>query len=60
MIIYDYFMIIYGYLWLFIFIVIIYDYFWLFYGDLFLLSYVSVVCINEGPSELFFAKRFKN
>ena len=34
--------------------------FMIIYGDLFLLSYVSVVCINEGPSELFFAKRFKN
>ena len=32
--------------------------FMIIYGDL--LSYVSVVCINEGPSELFFAKRFKN
>ena len=34
--------------------------FMIIYGDLFLLSYVSVVCINVGPSELFFAKRFKN
>ena len=34
--------------------------FMIIYGDLFLLSYVSVVCIYEGPSEIFFAKRFKN
>ena len=57
MIIYDCFMIIYDYLWLFVFIMIIYDYLWLFYGDLFLLSYISVVCINEGSRELFFRER---
>ena len=28
-------------------------------GDLFLLSYVSIVCINEGPSELFLQKILK-
>ena len=36
-----------------------FHYLWLFMiicGDLFLLSYVSIVCINEGPSELFLQK----
>ena len=33
--------------------------FMIIYGDLFLLSYVSVVCIYEGPSEIFFAKDLK-